>query len=111
RRLKRASSVHLPFDKELPQFLLGTINERKIKEATHARTRLFERCRGKIGIKLNGRARRPPARCLESKGGLEHVYGVVRAPWCWRLARATAGWPLTRQSGAHPPACPAPGSH
>jgi hypothetical protein len=36
---------NLPFDKELPQFLLGTINESKIKETTHARARIFERCR------------------------------------------------------------------
>ena len=83
------------FDTELPQFLLGSINQREIKQATHARVGFFERCQRKIRIKLNGQS-------AVQACGLKRVRRVVDEPWSY-VSHGLPPGPRSRRRAAAAP--------
>src|SRR6476646_11105931 len=98
RRSKRTSSLHLPFDRELPQFLLGSINERKIKEAKPASAGIFRAMPGEYPHQAQLAKRSPSLPDTEERA---HAC-LPRRRRAVYVRDAMLDAPLTR-----PPGCPA----
>src|SRR6478672_2943808 len=81
RRSKRASLLHLPFDKKLPQFLLvASTSVRSKRQGPRARGFLSE-ARGKSASSSRGKAQRKLGQGVQTpRSQLKHVYRVADAP-------------------------------
>jgi|SRR6478672_5530244 hypothetical protein len=91
-----------PFRQKTATVFIGSINERKIKEARPASAGIFERGQGKIRIKLKGQsAAQAWARCPDAEEPAQAC--LPRRRRAVRVRDAMLDVPLTR-----PPGCPAP---